>query len=138
MAAWTELQERDRLMDYFISTDPLSIALHRPTMGPDGAGGVIQVGEDVLDPQTFMLYPFKRRLTQEYKYNPQSFGEEKAEYIAWILIFKRSHDIVEGDYFLPSTDIAPATDRLEEGIYTVTFISARDWDRGQAGLLYRG
>ena len=138
MAAWSELQERDRLMDSFIETDPLTIVLHRPITTPTAAGGKKVSGVDTLAPQTFAIYPFKRRLTQEYTFNPQTMGEERVEKILWILIFGREQDIQENDWFESDTDITPATDRLQPGRYDCVFISARLWDRGQAGLMYRG
>lgn len=138
MAAWTEQQARDKLTDYFITTDPLLIALQRPVWITTSAGGKVQSGVDELEPQMFHVYPFKRRLTQEYHYNPQTLGEEKVEFIHWILIFTRGADIQEDDFFDPTLNISPMTDRLESGLYTVTFISARLWDRGQAGILFRG
>lgn len=139
MGAWSELQERDRLMDTFILTDPLLITLTRPTKTSTAAGGVVVTATPQLAPQIFHIYPFKRRLTVEAKYNPQTFGEEKVEHIHWILIWNRPDtDIAVGDYFDPSTDTDPITDRLLPGIYEVDFISARLWDRGQAGVLFRG
>lgn len=140
MAAWGELEERDRLMDWFIGEDPITIALHRPTWVTTPAGGRIQNTTTILDPQVFHVYPFKRRLTVEYKFNPQTFGEEKVENIHWILIWNREEtDIEVDDYFDPSTDTVPSIEgRLRAGRYEVTFISARLWDRGQAGILYRG
>lgn len=138
MAAWSEQQVRDRLMDAFVETDPVNIVLHRPTWAATAAGGRTQAGVDDLAEQRFMIYPFKRRLTVESRANPQSYGEEKVEYIHWIIIFKRDHDIQVDDFFDPATDIVPPTDRWEPGRYEVVFLSARAWDRGQAGLLYRG
>lgn len=138
MGAWSELQARDKLADYFIGTDPLFITLHRPVWGPTAALGRVQTSVDSLAEQRFHIYPFKRRLTVEHKFNPQGYGEEKVEYINWILMFNRDHDIEVDDYFDPALDTDPTTDRLRAGQYIVTFISARLWDRGQAGLLYRG
>lgn len=138
MGAWSELQTRDRLAHHFIQTDPLEITLHRPTTANTAAGGVARTGQDALEPQTFHIYPFKRRLTVEHTFNPQTLGEEKVEYITWILMFERDQDIEVDDEFDPSVDTDPVTDRLRSGLYVVTFISARLWDRGQAGLLYRG
>lgn len=137
MGALNELQVRDRLMRHFIKTDPIYVALHRPTFATTEAGGKKKVGEDTLAPQEFHVYPFKRRLTQEYFYTPQTLGEEKVEKILWIVIFDRATaDIEVNDYFFVPTDCD--TDRLRPGEYTVEFISARLWDRGQAGFLYRG
>lgn len=136
MAAWSELQMRDRLMDNFIDHDPLDITLHRPTYAATSAGGRSRMGEDTLQAQRFGLYPFKRRLTLEYTHNPQTFGEEKVELITWILIWRRGTDIQVDDEMTVPTDVD--TDRLQPGLYIVTFLSARLWDRGQAGLLYRG
>lgn len=138
MAAWSEQQARDELMDYFIGTDPLEIVLHRPVWAETAAGGRTIDHTDVLAGQRFMVYPFKRRLTQEYIFNPQTFGEDRVEKIPYILIFNRDHNIDLDDYFDPSIDTAPMTERLLPGRYEVSFISARLWDRGQAGLLYRG
>lgn len=138
MGAWTEQQARDRLMDHFIRTDPLEIVLHRPTWTATAAGGRTQTADTPVASQTFHIYPFKRRLTVESRFNPQTYGEERVEYIHWILIFNRDQDIQEHDFFDPATDTTPATDRLKPGRYEVAFISARYWDRGQAGLLYRG
>lgn len=138
MGAWSELQARDQLTDYFIDTDPLDIALHRPVWQTTSAGGRKQIGDDTIAPQRFHVYPFKRRLTQEYGFNPQNYGEDKVEFIHYILIFTRGDDILVDDYFNPVNDIFPATDRLQSGLYTITFVSARAWDRGQAGILYRG
>ena len=138
MGAWSELQERDRLMDDFIRTDPLYITLHRPVKGTTAAGGRAVTTTLDLEPQVFHVYPFKRRLTQEDTHNPQTFGEERVEKILWIFIFNRGSDVAVGDYFDPSLDTNPPTDRLLPGRYEVEFISARLWDRGQAGLYYRG
>lgn len=133
MAAFTEQQVRDRLLNHFINEDPLPIDLQRPTWVTTAAGGVIQSGATSVGVQTFYFIPFKRRLTQEYRFNPQSFGEDKVEYIHYILIFERGTDIEPGDYFE-----SVGVDRLEDGRYTVEFVSPREWDRGQAGILYRG
>ena len=141
MGAWTEQQVRDRLMTAFISKDPVDLVLHRPAWESTEAGGRRQTGEDALAVQRFGIYPFKRRLTQEYHYNPQTHGEDKVEFIHYILIFDRDNDILENDFFRPEVDLvadSPAQGRLASGLYTVTFISARLWDRGQAGILYRG
>ena len=138
MGAWTELQARDQLLDYFIRTDPLYITLHRPTKSVTAAGGRAQTAVVDLPEQTFHVYPFKRRLTQESAFNPQTYGEERVEKILWIFIFNRGSDIQVDDYFDPTLDTDPVTDRLLPGKYEVTFISARLWDRGQAGLMYRG
>lgn len=133
MAAWTEQQTRDQLLASFIDQDPLTISLLRPTMTTTAAGGVVESAAVELDPQVFYFIPFKRRLTLEYTHNPQSFGEDKVEYIHYILIFPFGTDIQQGDYF-EITD----SDRLETGRYTVEFVSPRVWDRGQAGVLFRG
>lgn len=138
MGAWTEQQQRDRLADRFIAADPLEITLHRPVFTTSAAGGRTQTSSTVLGGQRFHIYPFKRRLTQEYHYNPQTYGEDKVEFIHYILIFNRDNDIDVNDFFNPANDVTPATDRLQSGLYTVTFISARLWDRGQAGVLFRG
>jgi len=138
MAAWSEQQQRDRLADNFIDSDALEITLHRPVFTPTAAGGRTQTSVTVLGAQKFHIYPFKRRLTQEYMYNPQSFGEDKVEFIHYIMIFNRDNDLEMNDFFNPTIDIAPVTNRLQSGVYTITFISARLWDRGQAGILYRG
>jgi hypothetical protein len=138
MSAWSELQARDRLADHFIQTDPLEITLKRPVWSTTAAGGRSVTSTTTLGAQQFHIYPFKRRLTIEHTFNPQNFGEDKVEYITWVLMFKRSHNIEVDDYFDPSTDVVGGTDRLQSGLYTVTFISARLWDRGQAGVLYRG
>lgn len=141
MGAWSEQQVRDRLLDQFIDYDPVDLVLHRPVFTQTGAGGRTQVSNDSLTAQRFGIYPFKRRLTQEYHYNPQTFGEDKVEFIHYIIIFNRDHDIAVEDYFDPDNDLvgdSPAFGRLQGGLYTVTFISARLWDRGQAGILYRG
>lgn len=133
MAAFSEQQVRDRLMSHFIQEDPIEISLSRPVKVETDAGGVVEDSVTVLDPQTFYFIPFKRRLTQEYRYNPQSFGEDKVEYIHYILIFDRDVDIEPGDYF-----DSVGGDRLQAGRYTVEFVSPRRWDRGQAGILFRG
>ena len=138
MGAWTELQTRDKLMNYFIRTDPLHITLHRPVRATTAAGGKATTSTTTLQEQTFHIYPFKRRLTQEYAFNPQTFGEERVEKILWILIFDRGADIRIGDHFDPTVDTDPVTDRILPGNYDVVMISARLWDRGQAGLMYRG
>lgn len=138
MGAWTEQQARDQLAEFFIKTDPLLISLQRPVWTQTSAGGRTQTSTTQLPPQMFHIYPFKRRLTQEYTFNPQTYGEDKVALITWILIFTRDSDIEEDDFFDPDFHIDPTTDRLESGLYTVTFISARLWDRGQAGILYRG
>jgi len=140
MSAWSELQARDRLTDHFIETDPLEITLKRPVWSTTAAGGRAVTSTTTLGAQRFHIYPFKRRLTIEHTWNPQNYGEDKVEYITWVLMFNRAHNIEVDDYFNPDTDVAagPATGRLQSGLYTVTFISARLWDRGQAGVLYRG
>jgi hypothetical protein len=138
MASWSEQKARDRLLDAFIDTDPINIDLQRPVQVASGAGGLVDAGVIAIGPQEFMVYPFKRRLTQEYRFTPQTFGEDRVEYIHYILIFRRDLDIALGDTFDPSTDISPTTDRLEPGKYEVAFVSARSWDRSQAGVLYRG
>ena len=141
MARWGEQQVRDRLMDAFIAADPVDLVLHRPTWNTTSAGGRTPGTPTVLAEQRFGVYPFKRRLTQEYHYNPQTHGEDKVEFIHYIMIFNRDNDIAENDYFYPENDLvadSPAEGRLASGLYTVTFISARLWDRGQAGILYRG
>ena len=133
MAAWTEQQTRDQLLDSFIDQDPLMISLVRPTWTTTAAGGRIESGTTTLPAQKFYFIPFKRRLTQEYGFNPQSFGEDKVEKVHYILIFKRDVDIQVGDYFEVT-----GTDRLQDGRYTVEFVSPRGWDRQQAGILFRG
>lgn len=132
MGAFSEQQVRERLLTHFVDQDPVEIELVRPVFGPDGTGGSVQVGTIELDPQIFYFYPFKRRLTKEIRYNPQSFGEEKVEYADYILIFMPDVDIVQGDYF------TAVEGRLEAGRYSVEFVSPRQWDRGQAGILFRG
>ena len=132
MGAFTEQQVRERLLTNFIDQDEVQIELVRPVFTTSSAGGSIQVGTIELDPQTFYFYPFKRRLTKEVRYNPQSFGEEKVEYADYILIFMPDVDIEQGDYF-NSVD-----GRLQSGRYSVEFVSPRQWDRGQAGILFRG
>lgn len=132
MAAFGEQQVRERLLTQFIDQDEVVIELVRPVLATSAAGGSVQAGTIELDPQTFYFYPFKRRLTKEIRYNPQSFGEEKVEYADYILIFMPDVDIQAGDYF-NSVD-----GRLESGRYSVEFVSPRQWDRGQAGILYRG
>lgn len=132
MASFSEQQIRERLLTEFISEDPVDITLVRPVWADSLAGGRIQSGTITLDPQTFYFYPFKRRLTKEIRYNPQSFGEDKVEYIDYILIFMPGTDIQANDYF-DNID-----GRLQNGRYSVEFVSPRQWDRGQAGILYRG
>lgn len=138
MGHWDEQRARDQLMDYFITTDPKTISLQRPVWASTAAGGKVQAGIIALDPQVFHVYPFKRRLTVETTFTPQTFGEEKVEYIHYILIFNRNHDIEPDDFFDPSTDVVNNDLRLESGRYEVSFVSARLWDRGQAGILFRG
>lgn len=133
MAAFTEQQVRDRLLSHFIQEDPISIDLQRPQWATTDAGGRIEAGVVAVGPQTFYFIPFKRRLTQEYRYNPQSFGEAKVEYINYIFIFEQGTDIQPGDFF-----DSVGGDRLETGRFTVEFVSPRRWDRGQAGILFRG
>lgn len=132
MAAFSEQQVRERLLTEFISEDPVQIELIRPQWSDTPAGGRIQSGVVTLAPQAFYFYPFKRRLTKEIRYNPQSFGEDKVEYIDYILIFMPDVDIQVEDYFV-SVD-----GRLSDGRYSVEFVSPRQWDRGQAGILFRG
>lgn len=132
MGAFSEQQVRERLLTHFVDQDPVEIELVRPVFSSDGTGGAVQVGVIELDPQTFYFYPFKRRLTKEIRYNPQSFGEEKVEYADYILIFMPDVDILQGDYF------TAVEGRLEAGRYSVEFVSPRQWDRGQAGILFRG
>ena len=133
MAAFSEQQVRDRLLSHFIKEDPLSIDLLRPVLTATAAGGTINAGSIAVGLQIFYFMPFKRRLTQEYRYNPQSFGEDKVEHINYILIFDSGTDIQPNDYF-----DSVGGDRLESGRYTVEFVSPRQWDRGQAGILFRG
>jgi hypothetical protein len=132
MGAFTEQQVRERLLTNFVDQDPVEIALVRPVFTTSSAGGRIQAGTIELEPQTFYFYPFKRRLTKEVRYNPQSFGEEKVEYADYILIFLPGVDIEQNDYF------QNVGGRLEDGRYTVEFVSPRQWDRQQAGILFRG
>lgn len=120
-------------MRKFVATDPIQIDLQRPQWITTAAGGRIQAGVVALGPQTFYFMPFKRRLTQEYHYNPQSFGEDKVEQVPYILIFARGTDIEAGDYF----DLT-STVQLDDGRYVIEFVSPRNWDRGQAGLQFRG
>lgn len=138
MARWTELQARDRVAQHFLETDPLAITLKRPVWGATAAGGRTVTSTTTLGAQNFHLYPFKRRLTTEHTFNPQNLGEDKVEYITWVLMFNRNDNIEVDDYFDPDTDVVGGTNRLQPGRYIVTFISARLWDRGQAGVLYRG
>ena len=133
MAAFTEQQVRNRLLDHFVAEDPVILDLQRPTYATTAAGGRIETGVVAVGDQTFYFYPFKRRLTLEYRFNPQSFGEDKVEYIHYVLIFDSGVDIEPEDYFTAS-----GTDRLDAGRYTVEFVSPRRWDRGQAGVLFRG
>lgn len=133
MAAFSEQQVRDRLLSHFISEDPLTIDLQRPVLATTAAGGTLNAGSVAVGDQTFYFIPFKRRLTQEYTYNPQGFGEDKVEKITYIFIFNEGTDIQPGDYF-----DSVGGDRLEAGRYTVEFVSPRRWDRGQAGVLFRG
>ena len=132
MAAFTEQQVRERLLTSFVLEDPVEIVLIRPVKAVTAAGGTIGVGTIELDPQTFYFYPFKRRLTKEIRYNPQSYGEDKVEYADYILIFMPGVDIQPADYF------DNVGGRLEDGRYSVEFVSPRQWDRQQAGILYRG
>lgn len=128
-------------MDAFINADPVDLTLHRPTFVDTADGGRAVAGNDTLAVQRFGIYPFKRRLTLEYHFNPQTRGMDKVEDIHYIIIFNRGNDIEVDDYFYPENDLAagsPATDRFQDGLYTVTFLSARLWDRGQAGIRYRG
>lgn len=138
MGAWSELQTRDKLAEYFILTDPLSIVLNRPVWTASAAGGRTQTSTTQLAAQTFHIYPFKRRLTIEFGHTPQSFGEEKVEDIHYVIMFNRAQNIEVNDFFDPSIHTSPVTDRLAAGLYTITFISARLWDRGQAGVRFRG
>jgi hypothetical protein len=138
MAAWSELQARDKLMENFIRQDPVELRLRRPRRVTTAAGGTIEGQIEILEPQIFHVYPFKRRLTIEWTHNPQTFGEEKVEYIHYILIFTRGSDIKPLDWFDPNIDEDFQTDRIDRGKYEITFISARVWDRGQAGALFRG
>lgn len=133
MAAFREQNVRDRLMAHFINADPVPITLVRPTWTTTSSGGRVQLGELILPSQEFCFIPFKRRLTQEYHFNPQSYGEDRVEFIHYILIFNRGADIEEGDIF-----DSIGHDRLDDGSYEVSFVSPRQWDRGQAGILYRG
>jgi len=133
MAAFTEQQVRDRLLSHFIQEDPIQIDLQRPQWTTTAAGGRVSSGVIAVGLQTFYFMPFKRRLTQEYHYNPQSFGEDKVEHVPYILIFEQGTDIEPGDFF-----DSVGGDRLDTGRYTVEFVSPRRWDRGQAGLLFRG
>jgi hypothetical protein len=132
MGAFTEQQVRERLLTNFIDEDEVKIKLIRPILVTSAAGGTLKAGVILLPEQTFYFYPFKRRLTKEVKYNPQSFGEDEVAYANYILIFMPEVDIQQGDYF-DSID-----GRLKAGRYTVEFVSPRQWDRGQAGILFRG
>jgi hypothetical protein len=132
MGAYSEQQVRERLLGSFVDEDPVDIALIRPVYAATVAGGETQVGTVLLPTQRFYFYPFKRRLTKEIKFNPQSYGEEKVEYADYILIFLPGVDIQAKDYF------DNVGGRLEDGRYSVEFVSPRQWDRQQAGILYRG
>lgn len=132
MGAFGEQQVRERLLTEFIEQDEVEIILNRPVYATSAAGGRIEAGVVILPSQTFYFYPFKRRLTREIRYNPQSYGEEKVEYADYILIFMPDVDIEQDDYFT-SVD-----GRLQAGRYSVQFVSPRQWDRGQAGILFRG
>lgn len=138
MGAWSQQNALDRLVSNYMDTDPLYITLKRPVWSNTAAGGRTRTGTDTVAAQRFYIQPFKRRLTIEFRYNPQTYGEEKVEDIHYILTFERDQDIQQNDEFDPSTDIVGGTDRLLSGLYIVTFISARLWDRGQAGIRYRG
>lgn len=133
MAAFSEQQVRDRLLASFINEDPITIDLQRPQWTTTAAGGRVDAGAVAVGNQVFYFMPFKRRLTQEYRYNPQSFGEDKVEHVPYILIYVRDTDIEPGDYF----DLT-GTVQLDAGRYVIEFVSPRNWDRGQAGLLFRG
>lgn len=132
MGAFSEQQVRERLLTSFVNEDPIDIALIRPIWTTTEAGGRIQAGVEELDPQRFYFYPFKRRLTKEVRRNPQSFGEDEVEYADYILIFMPGVDVEKNDYF------DNVGGRLEDGRYSVEFVSPRQWDRQQVGILYRG
>lgn len=132
MAAFTEQNVRERLLRSFVDEDPVDISLTRPVYAVSAAGGQIVAGTIVLPTQRFYFYPFKRRLTKESKYNPQSYGEEQVEYADYILAFMPGVDIRKDDYF------DNVGGRLADGRYSVEFVSPRQWDRQQAGILYRG
>jgi len=133
MAAFSELKVRERLLSSFIAQDPVQIQLQRPTYITTAAGGRLETGYVSLAAQTFYFQPFKRRLTKEYRYSPQSYGEEKVVDIDYILVFLSAVDIEVNDFFL-----AIDSDRLKAGRYTVEFISPRRFDRKDAGIRFRG
>lgn len=120
-------------MDDFIDQDPVVISFTRPTKTTTAAGGVVVSGTTTLDPQTFYFQPFKRRLTREYHYNPQSHGEDKVEDVDYILIGSPDMDVQVEDYFTTTSG-----GRLDAGRYTVEFVSPRQWDRRLIGIRLRG
>ena len=127
MAVLNERAIRQRLVQKFMSYDPVQITLNRPTFTETPAGGVVESDPIVIPEQTFYFVPFKRRLTEEIGRNPQSFGEDRVRDIEYIFIFiPETTDVEEGDTFT-------SVDRgyLRPGEYRVTFVSKREWDRGQ-------
>jgi hypothetical protein len=120
-------------MENFIDQDPIVIDLQRPTFSADGAGGRTEAGVVAIGDQTFYFQPFKRRLTREFRFNPQSYGEDKVIDVDYILIYEEGTDIEVNDYFESVAD-----NRLKPGRYTVEFISPRQWDRRECGIRHRG
>lgn len=84
-----------RQTKHFINVYPLSIALVRTVMTPDGSGGVKSLGPDPLDPQTF------RQITQPT--SPQVLrrtidGEEVQP--DFVLLGEWDADIQVGDWYM--------------------------------------
>ena len=137
MAAFSEQQVRNRLIEQFIQQDPLTIALRRPVFTTTAAGGRKRTGEVLLEPQTFYFQPFRRRITQEYKYNPQSYGEEEGIFIHFLMIGGPDVQWQLKDEFNIEPDDEGAS-RLDVGLYIVEWINPSHWDHRQAGVVWRG
>lgn len=131
MGAYAEQQARERIMAAYIKTDPVYIVLFRPVFTETEAGGRIQAGYIELPSQEFFFMPFKRRLSQEDTFNPQSFGEDRTLKVEYIFICMPEIDVQEDDYF------DTVDGRLDPGAYTVEFVSHRQWDRRQVGIKLR-
>ena len=132
MGALTERNVRQKIMRHFIEQDKIVVDVSRPITSSTAGGGVVKTGQVVITNQTFYYMPMKRRLTEEDNYNPQSFGEDRVQMVDYILIFMPGEsDLMEGDY------ITSIDGHLDDGDYRVMFVSARDWDRRQAGILKR-
>lgn len=95
MASAMELKILRRNMEQYIQADPIVIALERGTWAKTTSGGYQKTNSTTLDPQTFRLTPFKRRVTN-YTAQTQDGSIQVADFL---LIGRYSADINRGDSF---------------------------------------